>query len=152
MITRSPDGSRIHDYRFRPRFRGLAIGAIGLGGVLAATTFVIGIGGLVAGAVGAALGGLYLASPAWKITVRVDDDAIEVVGRFRLPWADVKEVVASPTTHTCFVDGGTPDRSLLVPGDGAPAPYDIEDKVALYEAILAHVAGDRVRTVEVLQP
>ena len=40
-------------------------------------------------------------------------------------------VVAAPTTHTCFVDGGAPERSLLVPGDGAPAPYDLEDREAL---------------------
>jgi hypothetical protein len=34
-----------------------------------------------------------------------------------------------------------------VPGDGAPAPYDIADRAALVEAILAHVAADKVQTV-----
>jgi hypothetical protein len=47
-----------------------------------------------------------------------------------------------------FVDGGTPEKSLLVPGDGAPAPYDIDDKPGLYGAILAHVAEDRVSKVD----
>jgi len=141
----------VSTYRFRPRFRGLALGAIGLGGVIAATTFAVGAFALVGGAIGIALGGFYLASPVWRIRVTVDDDAIEVIGRFRLLWGDVQEVVASPTTHTCYVDGGSPARSLLVPGDGAPAPYDIEDKVALYDAIVAHVAPERVRQVEVLQ-
>ena len=59
-------------------------------------------------------------------------------------------MVASPTTQSCFVDGGAPERSLLVPGDGAPAPYDIADRGALFDAILAHVAADMVRTVESL--
>ena len=56
-----------------------------------------------------------------------------------------------PTTHTCFVDGGAPERSLLVPGDGAPAPYDIEERRALFDAILAHVPPERVTTVESLE-
>ncbi len=60
------------------------------------------------------------------------------------------KVVSSPTTNTCFVDGGTPETSLLVPGDGAPAPYDIENKRALCDAILAHVAAEKVRTVDTL--
>jgi hypothetical protein len=59
----------------------------------------------------------------------------------------VVEVVASPSTTTCFVDGGSPGRSLLVPGDGAPAPYDVEHKPALYRAILARVPAARVREV-----
>ena len=141
-------------FAFRPRFRGLAIGAIGTGAILCATTLVIGVAGVVSGGIGIALGAAYLASPAWRIVVHVDDDALEVTARgqrrFRLPWSEVKEVVASPTTHTCFVDGGAPEKSLLVPGDGAPAPYDIADKVALYDAIVAHVAPERVREVAVL--
>jgi len=59
-------------------------------------------------------------------------------------------VVSSPSTQTCFVDGGSPERSLLVPGDGAPAPYDIADRTALVEAILAHVPADKVQTVATL--
>jgi len=52
-------------------------------------------------------------------------------------------VVASPATSSCFIDGGAPERSLLVPGDGAPAPYDIADRAALVEAILARVPATR---------
>ena len=106
---------------------------------------------LVAGALGIALGAAYLASPTWRIAVTVDDAGLSVGSprrlRFRLAWADVVRVVASPSTSSCFVDGGTPEHSLLVPGDGAPAPYDIADRAALVEAILAHVPVDKVQTV-----
>jgi hypothetical protein len=145
-------------FRFRPRFRGLAWSAVGVGGALGAVTALT-LGGallpLATGALGVVLGSAYLMSPAWKLEVIVDDDALEVRSprgvRFRLAWGDVVKVVASPSTHTCFVDGGAPDRSLLVPGEGAPAPYDIEDKPALFGAILAHVPADKVQEVATLR-
>ena len=144
-------------FRFKPRYRGLAVTAVGLGGSLGAVS-IIALGAallpLATGAAGVVLGAGYLLSPTWKLEVVVDDEAIEVrsprASKFRLPWSDVKRVVASQITHTCFVDGGAPERSLLVPGDGAPAPYDIADKPALYAAILAHVPRDRVKEVESL--
>lgn len=147
-------------FRFRPRYRALAIVSIGLGVGLAglgaaAMTGEVRTGALVLGVIGAVLGILYLLSPAWRIVVHVDDTGLEVTARgdrrFLLPWADVKEVVASPSTTTCFVDGGDPGRSLLVPGDGAPAPYDIEDKAELYAAIVERVGAERVRVVELLE-
>lgn len=146
-------------FRFRPRFRamallamvlGVAVGMYGLVAGGAGSTFLV-----VVGMGGAAMGGLYLGSPAWRMTVVVDDDGLEVLAsgdrRFRLPWADVKAVIASPSTQTCFVDGGVAEKSLLVPGDGAPAPYAIEDSPALYRAIVAHVSAERVREVELLE-
>jgi hypothetical protein len=144
-------------FAFRPRYRGVAITSIGVGGALGAIALVS-LGAallpLATGAIGMVLGAGYLLSPSWKLAVVIDDDALEVrsptKSRFRLPWGDVKKVVASPTTHTCFVDGGAPERSLLVPGDGAPAPYDLEDKQALFAAILSHVTPDKVETVETL--
>lgn len=137
-------------FRFRPRYRGLAWSSIGVGGAIAA--IAVGVLGvpllpLATGAVGVALGAGYLLSPSWKLAVIVDDDGLEVRPRFRLAWSDVVRVVSSPATHTCFVDGGAPEKSLLVPGDGAPAPYDIEDRPALCAAILAHVPAERVETV-----
>jgi hypothetical protein len=145
-------------FRFRPRFRGLAWSAVGVGGTLGAVTAVT-LGGallpLATGALGVVLGAAYLMSPAWKLEVVVDDDALEVRSprgvKFRLPWGDVVKVVASPSTRTCFVDGGSPDRSLVVPGEGAPAPYDIEDKSALLDAILAHVDKAKVQEVATLR-
>ncbi|MBZ0232899.1 MAG: hypothetical protein K8M05_11265, partial [Deltaproteobacteria bacterium] len=146
-------------YRFRPRFRGLAVlamvlglalGGYGLvaGGAASTALVVIGMGG-------AALGGLYLGSPAWRMEVVVHDDALEVLAsgdrRFRLPWSEVTTVIASPATETCFVDGGAPERSLLVPGDGAPAPYAIEDAAGLYRAIVARTPPERVREVALLE-
>ncbi|MEO7735543.1 MAG: hypothetical protein ABIY55_31605 [Kofleriaceae bacterium] len=144
-------------FSFRPRYRFLAWSTVGIGGSMTGVAMALGFAAvpLVAGALGVALGAAYLASPTWRITVTIDDDAMTVASprrqRFRLPWADVVRVVASPTTSTCFVDGGLPERSLLVPGDGAPAPYDITDRKALVEAILAHVPADKVQTVATLE-
>jgi hypothetical protein len=145
-------------FRFKPRFKGLALAAVGLGGTLGGVS-LIALGAaflpLATGAAGVALGAAYLLSPTWKLEVVVDDDALEVrsprASKFRLPWADVKRVVASQATCTMFVDGGVPEKSLLVPGDGAPAPYDIDDKPGLYAAILAHVPDDKVSKVDSLQ-
>ena len=141
-------------FRFRPRYRYLAWSSVGVGGVLAGVSLAV-LGGallpLATGAIGVALGAGYVLSPSWKLVVIVDDDGLEVkspsTSKFRLAWADVVRVVSSPSTHTCFVDGGSPAKSLMVPGLGAPAPYDLEDKAALCEAILAHVPAERVETV-----
>ncbi|MGE5184191.1 MAG: hypothetical protein ACM31C_19110 [Acidobacteriota bacterium] len=145
-------------FRFRPRYRGVAWTAIGLGGSLGGVAVAVMGAALVpiaTGVLGIALGASYLASPTWRLEVVVDDDALEVRSprgtRFRLAWADVVKVVASPSTHTCFVDGGAPERSLLVPGVGAPAPYAIEDRDGLYAAIVARVAPEKVREVETLE-
>jgi hypothetical protein len=140
-------------FAFRPRYRGLAWSSIGVGGSIAAVASALGFLALplATGALGIALGAAYLASPTWRIRVTIDDVGLTVASpkreRFRLAWQDVVRVVASPETSTCFVDGGKPERSLLVPGDGAPAPYDIADRKALVEAILAHVPADKVQTV-----
>lgn len=139
-------------FRFRPRYRGLAFTALGVGGTLSAVSVAV-LGAallpLATGVAGVALGATYLASPAWKLEVVVDDDALVVRSpkgeKFRLPWSEVVRVVASKRDKTCFLDGGAPDKSLIVPGDGLPAPYDIEDKAALFDAILAHVPADKVQ-------
>lgn len=145
-------------FAFRPRYRGIALTAIGVGGtlgVVALTALGAALLPLGSGALGVALGAGYLLSPTWRLEVVVDDEALEVrsprTSRFRLPWRDVVRVVASPTTHTCFVDGGEPRSSLLVPGVGAPAPYDIANKAVLYEAIVARVASEKITTVTTLE-
>lgn len=138
-------------FRFRPRYRGLALSALGVGGtlgVVAVAALGAAVVPLATGIAGVALGAGYLLSPAWRLEVVVDDDALEVRGpkgsKFRLPWSEVVRVVASDENKTCFVDGGTPERSLIVPGDGLPAPYDIADKAELYAAIVGHVPADKV--------
>jgi hypothetical protein len=144
-------------HRFRPRYGGVAWLAVGLGGSLATAAALLGFVTLplVTGAIGIAAGAAYLGSPTWRLAVTVDDTGLTVASpkrsRFTLAWADVVRVVASPTTFTCFVDGGAPERSLLVPGVGAPAPYQLEDRRALFEAILARVAPERVTTVESIE-
>jgi hypothetical protein len=145
-------------FRFKPRYRGLALSAMGIGGTLGVVS-IAALGAallpLATGAFGVVLGAGYLLSPSWKLEVVTDDDALTVktarATRFRLPWSEVKRVVASPSTKTCFVDGGVPERSLLVPGDGAPAPYDIADRTELYAQILAHVPADKVKEVETIE-
>lgn len=139
-------------FRFRPRFGALAWGAIALGAIAALAGGLRGATGVaVAGGLCLAFGVAYRWSPAWRYVVAVDDDALEVTRdgerRFRLPWTSVVKVIASPSTSTCFVDGGSADVSLLVPGDGAPAPYDVERKRDLYRAIMARVPADKVREV-----
>lgn len=126
---------------------------MGVGGSIAIVKSLLGslVLPLATGALAVALGAAYLALPTWRIAVTIDDDGLTVGSpkrqRFRLAWHEVVRVIASPATSTCFVDGGAPERSLLVPGDGAPAPYDIADRKALVEAILAHVPADKVQIV-----
>jgi hypothetical protein len=144
-------------FSFRPRYRGLAWSSLGVGGSVATIAAIAGFATipLAAGLIGVALGAAYLRSPTWRIAVTVDDDGLAVGSparqRFRLAWGDIVRVIASPTTSTCFVDGGAPERNLLVPGDGAPAPYDIVDRKALYDAILARVPAEKVRIVPTLE-
>ena len=143
-------------YRFRPRYRGVAWTSIGVGGALGIFAAIAGAMTLpiITGTIGIASGVAYLASPTWRLSVTTDDDALTVGSatkqRFRLAWADVKRVVAAPDKHTCFVDGGEPAKSLLVPGEGAPAPYDIENKQALVEEILRRVAPEKIERVSSL--
>ncbi|WP_428261862.1 hypothetical protein [Haliangium sp.] len=146
-------------FRFRPRFRALATGASALGAALIVYGAVLGgpqaLYAVLGGALGLALGALYLISPAWRLTVTADEDGLVVERRGRprlkLAWTSIVRVVASPDTATCFVDGGDPACSLLVPGVGASAPYDIEDKAVLCEIILARVAPERIERVELLE-
>ena len=143
--------------RFRPRYRGLAFSALGIGGALAGLSLAV-LGApillLASGAAGVVLGAGYLMSPTWRLEVVVDADGYEVrtpkATKFRVPWSEVKRVVAAPTTNSCFIDTGAAEHNLLVPGVGAPAPYDLEDKAALVAAILSHVSPDKVRTVDTL--
>lgn len=129
---------------------------MGLGGGLVAIGVGIGVvaAPLITGVVGIGAGLAYMLSPTWRLEVVTTDAGLEVRSpkrsRFTLAWSDIVRVVASPTTNTCFVDGGAPERSLLVPGVGAPAPYDLEDRAALVATILAHVTPDKVTTVESL--
>jgi hypothetical protein len=145
-------------FRFRPRYKGLALSAMGVGGTLGVVS-VVALGAaalpLATGVMGVLLGTGYLLSPSWKLEVVVDDKALVLKSpkgeKFRIVWAEVKRVVASPSTKTCFVDVKDPRRNFLVPGDGAPAPYDIDDKEELYAAILDHIPKDKVEEVETIE-
>lgn len=129
---------------------------MGVGAGLSAVSLAAGVAALplAVGGVGIAVGASYLLSPSWRLAVVIDDTGLAVGTktklRFKLAWNEVVAVVASPTTHTCFVDGGAAERSFVVPGDGAPAPYDLADKPALYAEIVARVPPDRIQIVESL--
>ena len=153
-------GGKRRSFRFLPRLRVFPWLVGALGGVtqtMPAGGIANGLAGpsrafaVACGVIGPVLAWLYLRSPAWRLRVVVDDEALAVLRdgdtRLRLPWAEVRRVIASPATRTCFVDGGAPTKSLLVPGPGAPGPYRIEDREGLYAAILARVPADRVTEV-----
>lgn len=132
----------------------MAFGATLVAGGLLTTGAAAGYA-LAGGAAGVLLGLLYLLSPAWRLVVTVDDQALHITRgthlRLRLPWDEVVQVVASPDTKTCFVDGGDPARSFLVPGPGATASYDIEDRDVLYAMIVEHVAPARIEWVDLVE-
>ena len=147
-------------HRFLPRFRTLAFLTCGLGLVLAVYGYGVAGNGSVrlaflgSGVIGLTLGVAYLLSPTWKLEVVTDDDGIAVrrgdLLRFRIDWEDIAGVISSPSTKTCFVDGGTPETSILIPGIDAPASYALSDKDHLYDTIIGKVPADRVTEVETL--
>jgi hypothetical protein len=150
------------EYRFRPRFVILAWSAIGVGGFAMGMAWVMQLAGqslwvtLGFGAAGVVLGSLYLASPAWRYRALVDDDGLEVIDgrgdrRFRIEWSEVDRCIASPSTKTCYVSGGSAERSLIVPGQGAVAPYDIDHKRALYDEIVKRVPPERIEQVDLVE-
>jgi hypothetical protein len=154
------DASTALRFRFRPArpVQAVVAGVMGtvlvvstlLAGPMAGRGLTIGIGGLVA-----ALALLYLLSPAWRTEVIVDEAGLEVQSRgdrrFRLAWSEVVRVVAAPASASAFVDGGDPQRSLLLPGPGARAPYRIAEQQRLFDHIRAHVPPDRVTEVDRLR-
>lgn len=145
-------------YRFRPRFVGVAFLSLSIGTVLIVSSLTItpdrmsAIFSFFAGLAGLFLAFAYLKSPVWRLAVDIQDDALVVWNgleeRMRLPWADVTKVVMGPEGETCFVDGGTKELSLLVPGPGAGASYEIRRKKQLIAAILAHIDEDLVENSE----
>lgn len=145
------------EHAFRPRYKWMAWSSVGVGVPLLGIGAIAGFVAmpLVFGVLSVGAGAYYLNSPTWRMRIVVDDTGLEVrtpkATKLKLAWGDIVKVIASPTTHTCHVDGGGAAKSLLVPGVGAPAPYDITDKAALVDAILAHVPADKVVTVERLE-
>ena len=139
-------------YRFKPRFVGVAFVSLSIGVVLIAASATLtpdrfsSIFALITGAAGVFLSFTYLRSPVWRLAVDVQESDLVVWNgteeKLRLPWSDVTRVVMDPDREVCFVDGGTPARSLLVPGPAAPASYVIAKRDQLIDAILAHVPKD----------
>ncbi len=136
-------------YRFKPRFVGVAFVSLSLGVMLITASATLtpdrfsSIFALATGSVGVFLSFLYLRSPVWRLAVDIQERDLVIwsgtVEKLRLPWSDVTRVVMDSDRELCFVDGGTPEKSLLVPGPAAPASYVIAKREQLIDAILAHV-------------
>jgi hypothetical protein len=130
-------------YRLLPRYRWLATAAGLLGLAIAVVGFarshwtLCGIGGFAI-----VLGAAYLLSPSWRIRLVTSEDALEFAkpnGTVdRIAWTDIKRLLIAGN-QTCLLVGTTAKTSLIVPGLGAPAPYDIENKAALFAEIVARV-------------
>src|SRR5205814_5797880 len=108
--ARSPRGDVARTFRFKPRYKALALSAMGIGGTLGIVSVAV-LGAatlpLATGVMGVLLGTAYLVSPSWKLEVVVDDNGLVVRSpkgeKFSVKWLEVKRVVASPSTKTCFV-------------------------------------------------
>tara|TARA_R110002073_G_scaffold103664_12_gene234825 strand:+ start:39051 stop:39641 length:591 start_codon:yes stop_codon:yes gene_type:complete len=149
-------------YRFKPRFVGVAFVSLSIGVVLIAASATLtpdrfsSIFALITGAAGVFLSFTYLRSPVWRLSVDIQESALVIWSgteeKLRLPWSDVTRVVMDPDREVCFVDGGSPDRSLLVPGPAAPASYVISKRDKLIDAILAHVPKDIITNPDDVDP
>jgi hypothetical protein len=143
-------------FPFRPRYVALPWLSIAAGAALGGAVLLFDLGGaartfaVTCAVVGPLLGALYLLSPAWRLRVEVDEEALAVYRgadlRFRLPWAEVVRVLADPAAESCVVDGGDPSRTLIVPGPATRTPYRIAGARALVDYVLAHVDKSRITT------
>jgi len=143
-------------YRFKPRFVSVAFLSLSLGVLLitAGATLTPDIKSSVfafaVGALGVFLSFSYLRSPVWKLAVDIQDNDLVVWNgteeRLRLSWSAVLRVVVDEQHQHCYVDGGTPEQSLLVPGPGAAASYAINKRHKLIKEILAKVPSAKVCT------
>lgn len=97
----------------------------------------------------------YWRSPTWRMQIVVDDAGYAIRGG-RHPsqtrWDEIDRVFVDERAFTCAVRGPNAQASFVVPGDGAPAPYDIANKRALVAYVLAHAPVERVERVTSLEP
>ncbi|HET6610373.1 MAG TPA: hypothetical protein VFG83_00215 [Kofleriaceae bacterium] len=141
-----------------PRFRILAMLAVVIGAIAmiaAAGLWATGthlIIAAVGGAMGLLAGGIYLRSPAWRITIAAGPSGLAVAAgsrpKFQLAWDDIRRVVTNRETSACYIKSDSPATSILIPGPEAPAPYDIEGKAALIATVLSHVDPERIDRVD----
>jgi hypothetical protein len=142
-------------FRFRPRHAAFPWILVGLSAWLIVCVPLYHLEGssrtfaIACGVIGPLVALAYWRSPAWRLVVEVDDDALTVRRgadvRMKIAWREVVEVVHSSEHMTALVDGGASDKRLLVPGPDAPGPYRIERREALVREILARVPADKQR-------
>ncbi|MBP9086529.1 MAG: hypothetical protein KBG15_10460 [Kofleriaceae bacterium] len=138
-------------YRLRPRYRVLPASAASIGAVIAAFGALQGPFALVAvGGAATALGAAYWFSPTWKIRLVTSPDELQfhtARGVKSLPWTQVRKLFIDRAHRTCLIVGSNAETSVIVPGIGAPAPYDIENKSELFDEIVSYVPAARQRDV-----
>lgn len=141
-------------YRFKPRFVGVAFVSLSFGVVLIAASATLtpdrfsSVFAFITGTAALLLSFLYLRSPVWKLAVDVQESGLVLWSgteeKLRLSWADITRVVVDKDREMCFVDGGSPEVSIMVPGPAAPASYVVAKREQLIEAILAHIPADKI--------
>jgi hypothetical protein len=93
-------------------------------------------------------------SPSWRMQLITSDTGLtfqKANGTHRfVGWNDVKRLLVAPN-QTCLMVGTDAETSLIIPGLGAPAPYDIQDKAALFAEVTAKVASSKQRKVETIE-
>jgi len=121
-------------HRFRPRYRPLALGTVGIGGALVGIAAVAGFVALplVTGVLGMALGGAYLGMPMWRLAVTVDEldgsgdlsSALEVAA-YRIATEAMTNTLRHAQATGCEVqlryDGIRLDLRVADDGSGEPA-------------------------------
>ncbi len=147
----------MNSYPFSPRFKFVAYAALVLGAVaLTGAIIAGGVSGWVIGLLCISSGAAYLLSPAWKIVIETNENGITVFQkqktRFSLPWSSVERFLVMPDEKAAFVDGGSPEKSVLIPGPGAQAGYQIVEKAALIREISKRIPAHRIKAVENLRP
>lgn len=160
----SAGSSETARFRLRPRWAWLPWAIGGFGAALIAFAWIADVPPTTRGVetfaalMLCALAGLYARSPLWRSHVVVDADGLKITGprgvRLKLSWSEVVKVRAAPANKTCYIDAGMPQKSFLLPGPGASAPYRVEHRAALYDRIVAACAGrvDEVPELDLTPP
>lgn len=145
------------DFRLRPRYGTLALAAAVVGlaimviGLVAATgasrTYAVGCG-----IAGVTLALLYRLSPVWRLRLRLNETGVSVLRgdelRLELGWGDVERVIVAADGESCYLWGGSVERSLLVAGPQARAPYIVDDRARLLTAITEAIGEERVERAD----
>jgi hypothetical protein len=90
------------------------------------------------------------------MVVEISDVGVRVVRgqdiRMQVSWADVARLVVDDEHTVCMVDGGSPERRLIVPGPGLSAPYRIEESRRLVAELVRRIPAERHVALDAVRP